>query len=64
MCLGALPLAMKAFGGNTRDMAMTAISPALGFMSALSHKKKKPVSADAAPMVTQGVVGPSPSYGG
>lgn len=44
MCLGAIPLAMKAFGANTRDAALTSVSPALGIMSALTRKKKPKIS--------------------
>lgn len=60
MCIGALPLGMKALGGSTKDAALTAISPALGIMSALSHKKKPKVVGPTT-TTTAGVVGPSPS---
>lgn len=40
--MGALPLAMKAFGGNSGNAALTAISPALGIYSMLNKKKKQP----------------------
>lgn len=44
MCLGALPLGIKAFGGSTKDAVLSTVSPALGIYSAITRKKKPKIS--------------------
>lgn len=64
MCTALLSPAAALVKGGVKGVGGALISPAAAMVGAFGKKKKKPGVISESGATTQGVVGPSPSFGG